>query len=59
MSAQADKVVPPGWHGARMDETTITTEYEPCTAFEPEGESPVCAGCGWLDVDHDGEQLAA
>jgi len=42
-----------------MDETMITTHYEPCPEFEADGESPVCAGCGWLDVDHDAEQLAA
>jgi hypothetical protein len=42
-----------------MDEAMITTHYEPCPEFEADGESPVCAGCGWLDVDHDAEQLAA
>jgi len=44
---------------AGMDETLITTDYEPCPSFEPDGETPVCVGCGWLETDHEGARLAA
>jgi hypothetical protein len=34
-------------------EEYATVRFEPCDRFEPEADSPRCAGCGWLDHEHD------
>jgi hypothetical protein len=32
----------------------VSTGWEPCPNFTAEAAaSPVCAGCGWLAVEHD------
>jgi hypothetical protein len=42
-------------------ETTppVTTAFEPCGTFVADEDTPVCAACGWLDVEHDHVPLAA
>jgi hypothetical protein len=38
----------------RAMETTppITTAYEPCGEFIADNDTPVCAECGWLEIEH-------
>jgi len=32
----------------------VSATFEACAAFGPTGDgSPVCAGCGWLETEHD------
>jgi hypothetical protein len=34
----------------------VSTGWEPCLDFVPDAAaSPVCAGCGWLAPEHEGE----
>jgi len=32
----------------------VSTTFEACAEFGPTGDgSPVCAGCGWLETEHE------
>ena len=34
----------------------VSAAFEPCAAFGNAGDgSPVCAACGWLEVEHEPE----
>ena len=42
----------------QMTLEVIEVRWEPCAAFESDGEA-VCRECGWLDHEHERELVSA